>query len=96
MRGEGNCYDKAAVLRRENSPQDCFLIVLTFFEAIKSELVWRRTWETRRQTETAFGHSFGPMALMPSLQNINGFYNPRRRHSALVGKSQSAFERQVA
>ncbi len=30
------------------------------------------------------------------LNVINGFYNPRRRHSALGGKSHLAFERQVA
>ncbi len=29
-------------------------------------------------------------------QHINGFYNPRRRHSALGGKSPLAFKRQVA
>lgn len=80
--GKGNCYDNAAVE--------------TFFKAIKAELIWRRMWETRRQAETAFGHSFGPMAVMPSLQYINGFYHPRRRHSALGGKSPLAFERQVA
>jgi len=49
-----------------------------------AELIWRRTWETRRQAETAI------------FQYINGFYNPRRRHSALGGKSPLAFERQVA
>jgi hypothetical protein len=27
---------------------------------------------------------------------INGFYNPRRRHSALGGRSHLAFERQAA
>lgn len=96
MSGKGNCYDNAAVLRRENSPLDCFLILLTFFKTIKAELIWRRSWETRRQAETAFGHSLGPMAVMPSLQYINGFYNPRRRHSALGGKSPLAFERQAA
>ena len=82
MSGKGNCYDNAAVE--------------TFFKTIKAELIWRRFWETRRQAETAFGHSLGPMAVMPSLQYINGFYNPRRRHSALGGKSPLAFERQVA
>ena len=84
MSGKGNCYDNAAVLRRENSPLDCFLILLTFFKTIKAELIWRRSWENRRQAETAI------------FQYINGFYNPRRRHSALGGKSPLAFERQVA
>jgi len=58
--------------------------VETFFKTIKAELIWRRKWETRRQAETAI------------FQYINGFYNPRRRHSALAGKSPLAFERQVA
>jgi transposase InsO family protein len=70
MSGKGNCYDNAAVE--------------TFFKTIKAELIWRRTWETRRQAETAI------------FQYINGFYNPRRRHSALGSKSPLAFERQVA
>ena len=69
MSGKGNCYDNAAVE--------------TFFKTIKAELIWRRSWETRRQAETAI------------FQYINGFYNPRRRHSALGGKSPLAFERQV-
>ncbi len=58
-------------------------IVETFFKTIKAELVWRRTWETRRQAETGI------------FQYINGFYKPRRRHSALRGKSPLAFERQA-
>jgi transposase InsO family protein len=70
MSGKGNCYDNA--------------VVETFFKTIKAELVWRRTWETRRQAETTI------------FQYINGFYNPRRRHSALGGKSPLAFERQAA
>ena len=84
MSGKGNCDDNTAVLRRKNSPLDCFLILLTFFKTIKAELIWRRSWETRRQAETAI------------FQYINGFYNPRRWHSALGGKSPLAFERQVA
>ena len=56
MSGKGNCYDNAAVLRRENSPLDCSLILLTFFKTIKAELIWRRSWQTRRQAETAIFH----------------------------------------
>jgi transposase InsO family protein len=70
MSGKGNCCDNAAIE--------------TFFKTIKAELIWRRTWETRRQAETAI------------FQYINGFYNSRRRHSALGGKSPLAFKRQVA
>ena len=84
MSGKGNCYDNAAILRRENSPLDCYLILLTFFKTIKAELIWRTSWETRLQAETAI------------FQYINGFYNPRRRHSALGGKSPVAFERKVS
>jgi len=50
---------------------------------IKAELIWRRTWKIRRQAETT------------TFQYINGFYNPRRRQSALGGKSPLAFERQA-
>ena len=70
MSGKGNCYDNAAVE--------------TFFNTIKAELIWRDTWETRRQAEMAI------------FEYINGFYNPRRRHSALGWKSPVAFERKVA
>ncbi len=56
----------------------------SIFKTIKAELIWRRPWGTRRQAETAI------------FQYINGFHNPRRRHSALGGKSHLAFERQVA
>ena len=70
MSGKGNCYDNSAVE--------------TFFKKIKAELIWRRSWQTRRQAETAI------------FQYINGFYNPRRRHSALGWKSPVAFERKVA
>jgi len=58
--------------------------VETFFKTIKAELIWRRSWETRRQAELAI------------FEYVNGFYNPRRRHSALGWKSPVAFERQVA
>lgn len=70
MSGKGNCYDNASIE--------------TFFKTIKAELMGRRSWEARRQVQTAI------------FQYINGFYNPRRRHSALGGKSPLAFERQGA
>ena len=46
-------------------------LVETFFKSIKAELIWRNRWDTRRQAEGAI------------FQYINGFYNPRRRHSSL-------------
>ncbi len=70
MSGKGSCYDNAAVE--------------TFFKTIKAELIWRRSWPTRRAAELAI------------FEYINGFYNPRRRHSALGWKSPLAFEAQAA
>ena len=49
--GKGNCYDNAAVE--------------TVFKTIKAELIWRDTWETRRQAE------------MATFEYITGVYNPR-------------------
>jgi putative transposase len=59
-------------------------MVETFFKSLKAELIWRNRWKTRRQAEGAI------------FQYINGFYNPRRRHSSLGGKSPLAFERKAA
>lgn len=70
MSGKGNFYDNAAVE--------------AFFKNIKTELIWRHTWRTRRKAKTTI------------LQYINGFYNLRRQHSALGRKSPFAFERKVA
>ena len=42
MSGKGNCCDNAAVEM--------------FFKTVKADLIWRRTWETRRQAETALAH----------------------------------------
>ena len=70
MSGKSNGDDNAAVE--------------TFFKTIKAELIWRHSWETRRQAEVAI------------FEYINGFYNPRRRHSTLGWKSPVAFERKVA
>ena len=70
MSGKGNCYDNA--------------MVETVFKTIKSELVWRTSFQTRYQAEKAIG------------RYIDGFYNPRRRHSALAYMSPLAFEAVMA
>ena len=58
--------------------------VESFFKSLKAELVWRHNWQTRREVEIAL------------FEYINGFYNPRRKHSALGWKSPVAFEQRAA
>jgi len=74
MSGKGNCYDNAAM--------EAFFKTITLIECKhstavqrKAELIWRHSWQTRRDAEVAI------------FEYINGFYNPRRRHSALGWKS---------
>jgi len=55
-------------------------MVETMFKTLKSELVWRTVYKTRNQAEIEIGHY------------IDGFYNPRRRHSALGYQSPIHFE----
>jgi transposase InsO family protein len=66
MSGKGNCYDST--------------MVETVFKTIKSELIWRTGFHSRRQVENAIA------------RYIDGFYNPVRRHSALGDKSPIKFE----
>jgi putative transposase len=70
MSGKGNCFDNA--------------MVETFFKTLKSELVWRTVFLTRKAAEAAIS------------RYIDGFYNPVRRHSSLDFISPAAFERQAA
>ena len=70
MSGKGNCYDNA--------------MVETVFKTIKSEMIWRTSFQTRSTAELALG------------RYIDGFYNPRRRHSALGYKSPLTFEAEMA
>ena len=85
MSGTGNCYDNAAVLRRgRQSTGLSSFSLLTFFKTTKAELLWQRSWPSRRTAELAI------------FEYINGFYNARRRHSALDGKSPVAFEKIAA
>ena len=59
-------------------------MVETFFKTLKSELVWRAVFLTRAQARDALA------------RYIDGFYNPRRRHSSLGCVSPAQFERQAA
>ena len=55
-------------------------MVESVFKTLKSELVWRMSFSTRDQAAKAIG------------QYIEGFYNPRRRHSSLGYISPATFE----
>ena len=70
MSGKGNCFDNA--------------MVETVFKTIKSELIWRTSFQTRSAATLAIG------------RYIDGFYNPRRRHSALGYMSPASFEAAMA
>ena len=59
-------------------------MVETVFKTIKNELIWRTSFQTRSTAELALG------------RYIDGFYNPRRRHSALGYKSPASFEAEMA
>ena len=92
-RGSQYCsHDYQKVLRKHglkvsmSSKGNCYdnAAMETFFKTIKAELIWRHSWRTRRATEIAI------------FEYINGFYNPRRRHSALGWKSPLAFEKKAA
>lgn len=67
MSGKGNCYDNA--------------MVETFFKTIKSEMIWRKRFQTRQDTQQAIA------------RYIDGSYNPVRRHSALDYQSPVQFAR---
>ena len=55
-------------------------MVETVFKTIKTELIWRTAYASRWQASNAIG------------QYIEGFYNPRRRHSSLGYMSPATFE----
>ena len=92
-RGSQYCsHDYQKILRKHgfkvsmSGKGNCFdnAAVETFFKTIKAELIWRQSWPTRRAAELAI------------FNYINGFYNARRKHSALGWKSPLAFERKAA
>jgi len=52
----------------------------SFVATLKTELLYRNAWPTRQAARTAI------------FEYIEGFYNPRRRHSALGHLSPAEFE----
>ena len=92
-RGSQDCSHNYQKIMRQNGLKasksgtgNCYdiAVVESFFETIKAELLWQQSCRTRRDAEMAI------------FEYINGFYKPRRRHSALGWKSPLAFERKVA
>jgi putative transposase len=88
-RGSQYCSDKYQALLKKHGfiismsgKGNCYdnAMVETVFRTIKSELIWRTIYKTRSQ------------AITDIEAYIDGFYNPRRRHSALGYKSPIAFE----
>ena len=70
MSRPGNCWDNA--------------VVESFFASLKTELIYRRRFQTRQDAQTAI------------FEYIEGFYNQRRRHSTLGYLSPVEFERQAS
>jgi transposase InsO family protein len=68
-----------------SSKGNCYdnAIVETVFKTIKSELVWRTSFMGRLEAKIAIGNY------------VDGFHNPRRRHSALGYKSPLMFEAEM-
>ena len=88
-RGSQYCSDDYRRMLRDNGfiasmsgRGNCYdnAMVETVFKTIKSELIWWTAFATRDQAAQAIG------------QYIEGFYNPRRRHSSLGYVSPAMFE----
>jgi Integrase core domain len=61
---------------------DCYdnAVAETFFATLKKELVYRRSWPTCQELRSEV------------FEYVEGFYNPRRRHSTLGMLSPDEFE----
>jgi putative transposase len=82
----GQAARDAGIARSMGSNGDCYdnAVAETFFATLKKELVHRYSWLTRRDL------------ISEVFEYIEGFYNPRRRHSTLGMLSPVAFEAQHA
>ncbi|GER07181.1 hypothetical protein GCM10007972_15580 [Iodidimonas muriae] len=57
---------------------------------------WKKVWPIEQLCRVLKVETFFKSLKAALFQYINGFYNPRRRHSALGWKSPLAFERKAA
>jgi transposase InsO family protein len=80
----GRTVREAGIAQSTGSRGDAYdnALAESFMSTLKTELIDRRSWPTRHAARTAiYGY-------------IEGWYNPRRRHSALGHQSPAQFEGQ--
>jgi putative transposase len=79
----GRC-EKAGITPSTGSKGDCFdnAVSESFHASLKKELIYRQTWPTRAEARTAV------------FEYIEGWFNPRRRHSTLGYLSPADYEHQ--
>ncbi len=77
---------KAGIEISMGSVGDCYdnAVCETFHASLKKERIYRRSWPTRAEARAAV------------FEYIEGWYNPRRRHSTLSYLSPAQFERHHA
>ena len=78
----GQAARDAGIARSMGSTGDCYdnAVAESFFATLKTELLHRHTWPTRRQARTAI------------FEYIEAFYNRARRHSTLGYLSPADYE----
>jgi putative transposase len=78
----GRTLRACGVLASMGSVADCFdnAMAETFFATLKTELIYTKAWSSRHELETEV------------FSYIEGFYNPRRRHSRLGNLSPTTYE----
>lgn len=84
--GFGQACQEAGISRSTGSRGDCYdnAVAKTLFATLKKELVHRHVWPTRQGLASEV------------FEYIDGFYNPRRRHSTLHMLSPADYEQQYA
>jgi len=81
-----NRCERAGIEISMGSVGDCYdnAVCETFHASLKKERIYRRSWPTRAEARTAV------------FEYIEGWYNPRRRHSTLGYLSPAEYERHHA